>query len=138
MTAGAALANLRLGIAVLGHPPVVNLLPDARRASMLAVVRRGGRRDPSTAERRLFAAIRPVGRFLPPVGGFPVAPGLVRRARAAVEAEGMWLRSVDDVARERLMFHNSDIAALPQDALLMAIGSNHDVAVAHLRAGLAL
>ena len=138
ITAGAALANIRLGIAVLGHRPVVTLLPTATRAYGLAVIRRGEEREPTQAELRLFAAIRPVGRFLPPARDLPVAPALVQRMRAAVEAEGLWLRSVDDVDRERLARRITKIADLPPQARLMAIGSNHDVPVEHLRAGLAL
>lgn len=138
ITAGAALANIRLGFAVLGHRPVVTLLPNLTRAYGLAVIRRGEEREPTPAELRLFAAIEPVGRFLPPVGDLPVPPALIQRVRAAVEAEGLWLRSVDDVDRERLARRITRIADLPAQARLMAIGSNHDVPVEHLRAGLAL
>jgi len=138
ITAGAALANVRLGIAVQGHRPVVTLLPTATRAYGLAVIRRGEDREPTQAELRLFAAIRPVGRCLPALRDAPVPPALVQRVRAAVEAEGLWLLSVDDADRERLARRITKIADLPAQARLMAIGSNHDVPVEHLRAGFAL
>lgn len=138
LTAGGALANLRLGFAALGHRPVVTLLPNSARTSSMAVIRRGEEHEPTPAERRLFGAIWPVARFLPPPADLPVAPALVQRLRAVVEAEGLWLRSVDRMDRERLARRSTTIAALPPQARLMAIGSNHDVPVAHLRAGLAL
>jgi hypothetical protein len=138
VTAGAALATIRLGTAVYGHRPVVTLLPGPRRSSVLAVIRRGGAAEPTAWERLLFAAIPAIGRCLPPIGDGPVPEALVHRTRAAVEAEGLWLRSVDDADRARLACQNTSVAALPLSARLMVIGSNHDVSVAHLRAGLAL
>ncbi|TYC16122.1 hypothetical protein FXF65_10210 [Actinomadura syzygii] len=60
ISSGAALVNLRLAAAQLGHAAVVRLLPDAARPSVLASVRLAGRHRTTPEERLLYAAtLRP-------------------------------------------------------------------------------
>jgi hypothetical protein len=61
LAVGAALLNVRLAVAVLGHQPVVSWSLDGPRSYVAAVVRRGIRRDPTPVERALYAAIAPTG-----------------------------------------------------------------------------
>jgi hypothetical protein len=138
LTAGAALANMRLGIAALGHRPVVTLLPRTTGRSVLAVLRRGAAAEPTPIERALATVMASAAVFLPPVADVPAPAGLLLRARAAVEAEGLWLRTVEPYDRARLARMDAGIAALPAAARLMAIGGNHDVPVEHIRAGASL
>ncbi|MFA1551295.1 hypothetical protein [Actinomadura chokoriensis] len=56
LSSGAALVNLRLAAAQLGHEAVVRLLPDAARPSVLASVRLAGRHRVTREERLLYAA----------------------------------------------------------------------------------
>ncbi|WP_246179246.1 hypothetical protein [Actinomadura decatromicini] len=56
ISSGAALVNLRLAAAQLGHEAVVRLLPDAARPSVLASVRLAGRHRTIPEERLLYAA----------------------------------------------------------------------------------
>jgi hypothetical protein len=57
ISCGTALFNMRLAIANLGGDPVVQLLPDRSSPTLLARVRRAGRREPTAEERALHAAI---------------------------------------------------------------------------------
>src|SRR3954447_13277751 len=57
LAVGAALFNVRLAVAVLGHQPVVSWSLDGPRSYVVAVVRRGVQRGPAPVERALFAAI---------------------------------------------------------------------------------
>ncbi|TDC81795.1 hypothetical protein [Actinomadura sp. 7K507] len=74
LSSGAALVNLRLAAAQLGHEAVVRLLPDAGRPTVLAAVRLAGRHRMTREERLLYAATlrpfvaaRPVDAARPPV-----------------------------------------------------------------------
>lgn len=138
LTAGAALANMRLGIAASGHRPVVSLLPGTTRRPVLAVLRHGAAAEPTPMERALAAVMVSAAAFLPRVSDVPAPSGLLLRARSAVEAEGLWLRTVDGDRRAQLACLDPGIAAVPAAARLMAIGGNHDVPVEHIRAGCAL
>ena len=70
---GAALVNLRLAAAQLGHEAVVRLLPDAERPAVLATVRLAGRHRVTREERLLYAAtLRP---FLPVTATTPRSRG---------------------------------------------------------------
>src|SRR4051794_6248000 len=51
---GAALFNLRLALIGHGVRPLVTVLPDPTDPELLAVIRRGGSRPPTPAERRLL------------------------------------------------------------------------------------
>ncbi|SHK74992.1 hypothetical protein SAMN05443637_111124 [Pseudonocardia thermophila] len=138
LTAGAAMATMRLGIAMSGRRPIVSLLPDQRRPEVLVMLRHGVPGDPTDLERAMAATVRPAARYLPPVADLPAPQGLHLRARAAVEKEGQWLRTVAPDARERLARYDARIANLPKTALLLALGSTHDVPAEQLRAGAAL
>ena len=138
LTAGAALATMRLGIATIGRRPVVSLMPEAIGRTVLAVLRHGAQAGPTPTERALAAMVGPAGRSLPMVSDLPAPAGLQMHARAAVEAEGLWLRTIDEAGRAQLADVAPQIAHLPSAARLMAIGGNHDVPVEHIRAGCAL
>jgi len=87
--------NLRLAFRVLGHDPVITLVPDpagdpALLASVEIVV--GRTRKPSSVEQELYDAIweRHTDRW--PFSGIPLRPGiLVEMERAAAREHG-WLR----------------------------------------------
>lgn len=138
ITAGAAVLNLRLAIAAMGHRPVMTLLPAPASSSVLAVVRRGPYAEATPLERALIGAVLPTGRFLPPLGEGTVPVSVVHRVRGAAETEGVWLRSLDGFERAALAEHIPAVRLLPPDTRVMAVGSNHDVPVAHLRAGMAV
>ncbi|MFI0373565.1 hypothetical protein ACH35V_37390 [Actinomadura sp. 1N219] len=72
LSSGAALVNLRLAAAQLGHAAVVRLLPDAGRPSVLASVRLAGRHRITREERLLYAAcMRAFSTARPRVGERP-------------------------------------------------------------------
>ncbi|MFG2005979.1 hypothetical protein ACGFNU_43195 [Spirillospora sp. NPDC048911] len=85
ISCGAALVNLRLAAAQLGHDAVVRLLPDSERPTLLAAVRLAGRRHRVTrSERLLFAAtLRPFAAGRPAAGSPPTLPVLNELAEAA-------------------------------------------------------
>lgn len=91
VSCGAAIFNLRLGLAHLGVDADVVLVPDAGDPDRLATVITGGRRPPSAAEEALYTAVanrhsnrRP---FLDTAVPMPVR-ALLRRA---AQDEGAWL-----------------------------------------------
>ncbi len=57
ISCGAALFGLRLAIRALGYQPVVSLLPQPERPSVLASVRLGERSPMTDGERRMFSAL---------------------------------------------------------------------------------
>jgi nitroreductase len=91
LSCGAAIFNLRLGLAHLGHTVEVVLLPDPGRPDLLASVAIGGPRPPSRGEAELYAAIpnRHSNRepFLDPDVPADIRSGL----RDAARVEGAWL-----------------------------------------------
>lgn len=83
---GAVLVNLRLAAAQLGHAPVVRLLPDVERPTLLATVRLVGRHRVTRDERLLYAAtLRP---FTPPVAGRRPSAAVVNELGEAARLEG--------------------------------------------------
>ncbi|MEU8346786.1 hypothetical protein AB0C74_34255 [Spirillospora sp. NPDC048832] len=101
LSSGAALVNLRLAAAQLGHAAVVRLLPDPERPYVLATVRLAGRHRVTRAERLLYAATlkslpghRPASGFRPPVP-------LVNELGEAARLEGAGLRPLPDVPEAR-------------------------------------
>ncbi len=138
ITAGCAVLNIRLAIAAMGYRPVVTLLPAPSGSLVLAVLRRGREAKATPLERALISAVLPMGSFLPPPRDGTVSASIAHHLRAAAEGEGMWLRSVDGPERAALAEHIPTVSSLPPDTQVMAVGSNHDVPVAHLRAGLAV
>ena len=95
ISCGAALMNLRLAFRVLGHDPVVSLLPDpVDDPGLLASVEivAGRTHEPGSLEQELYEAIwrRHTDRW--PFRDTPVRPGiLVEMERAAAREHG-WLR----------------------------------------------
>lgn len=138
VSAGAAVLNLRLGMAALGDRPVVVLVPDPARPAVLAVLRRGVSAPATPLEQLLFDAVSSIRWFPPSVGDRPLPDGALLRLRAAAEAEGAWLRTVDGPTRSVLAAAMPAVGRLPAAARLMAVGGNHDVAVMQLKAGLAV
>jgi hypothetical protein len=135
LAVGAALFNVRLAVAVLGHQPVVSWSLDGPRSYVVAVVRRGVQRGPAPVERALFAAIASDGSAGSRSGGPASAAAVLAHARRAAEAEGVWLRGVAGPDRDRLA---RSLPGVVRPAHVVVIGGNHDVAGVHLRAGLAL
>ena len=83
---GAALVNLRLAAAQLGHAAVVRLLPDVERPTLLAAVRLVGRPRVTRDARLLYAAtLRP---FAPPVPGSRPSVAVVNELGEAARLEG--------------------------------------------------
>jgi hypothetical protein len=92
LSSGAALVNLRLAAAQLGHEAVVRLLPDPGRPSVLASVRLAGRHRITREERLLYAAtLRPFRAGPPPAGACPPSPVIDELAGEA-RLEGATLR----------------------------------------------
>lgn len=107
LSCGAALVNLRLAAAQLGHEAVVRHLPSPERRTLLAAVRLAGRHRVTRSERLLYAAaLRPrqtssEQNASPPLEGgtrlpLPVLNELVEEARL----EGASLRPVPGVGRQ--------------------------------------
>jgi hypothetical protein len=89
---GAALVNLRLAAAQLGHEAVVRLLPDPGRPFVLASVRLAGRHRVSREERRLYAAtLRPLRSDRPAAGICPPLP-VIDELGGEARLEGVTLR----------------------------------------------
>ncbi|WP_051712708.1 hypothetical protein [Spirillospora albida] len=83
LSCGAAVVNLRLAAAQLGHEAVVRLLPDAGRPAVLAAVRLAGRHRITREERLLYAAtLRPFP-SMPSEGAPPPLPVLNELGEAA-------------------------------------------------------
>lgn len=124
LSSGAALVNLRLAAAQLGHEAVVRLLPDAERPFVLASVRLAGRHRTTRDERLLYAAtLRPVGLRRPTSYAKP--PGrLVSELGEVVRLEGAALHPLP-----------SPPGALAQRAVLTTFG---DSPAEWIRAGQAL
>ncbi|MGW3773991.1 hypothetical protein [Actinomadura verrucosospora] len=92
LSSGAALVNLRLAAAQLGHEAVVRLLPDAGRPSVLASVRLAGRHRVSREERLLYAAtLRPFRGDPSAAGACPPSP-VVDELAGEARLEGAALR----------------------------------------------
>src|SRR5450631_2889752 len=92
---GAALMNLRLAIRMLGHDPVIALVPapDSDPGLLASVEIVAGRtREPKELEKELYEAIRQRHTDRRPFSAAPVHPGvLVEIERAAAREDG-WLR----------------------------------------------
>ena len=92
---GAALMNLRLAIRMLGHDPVIALVPvpDSDPGLLASVeIVTGRTHEPKALEEELYAAIRQRHTDRRPFSDAPVRPGiLVEMERAAAREHG-WLR----------------------------------------------
>lgn len=124
LSSGAALVNLRLAAAQLGHEAVVRLLPDAARPSVLASARLAGRHRITREERLLYAAtLRPFPADRPAAAARPSVAS-VNELGEAVRLEGAALHPLP-TAQE----------AMTQRAVLTTYG---DSPAEWLRAGQAL
>ncbi|XRQ16089.1 hypothetical protein ACN3XK_36035 [Actinomadura welshii] len=124
LSSGAALVNLRLAAAQLGHEAVVRLLPDPGRPSVLASVRLAGRHRTTREERLLYAAtLRPFAAGRTGLRARPSA-SLVNELREAVALEGAALHLLPTAQ-----------GAAPQPAVLTSYG---DSPAEWVRAGQAL
>lgn len=95
LSCGAALLNLRLAAAQLGREPVVRLLPDRTRPSLLASVRLAGSHRTSPSERLLYAAtMRPMP-TPGPYGSQPPPLSVANELTEAARLEGASLNPGD-------------------------------------------
>lgn len=95
LSCGAALLNLRLAAAQLGREPVVRLLPDRTRPSLLASVRLAGRHRTSAFERLLYAATLRPAPTSQPYGDRPLSVPLLNELNEAARLEGGFLSPAD-------------------------------------------
>jgi len=91
ISCGAALFNLRLGVAQLGFEPETTLLPDPAEPALLATVVAGQPRRPTPIETTLYDAIPRRRSNHHPFLGRPVPLTIRTALRDAAEAEGAWL-----------------------------------------------
>jgi len=91
MSCGAALFNLRLGIAHLGFEPETTILPDPAEPTVLATVVAGREQRASPTEAALYDAIPRRRSNHHPFLGRPVPLPVRTAVREAAEAEGCWL-----------------------------------------------
>jgi nitroreductase len=91
VSCGAAIFNLRLAMAHLGHEAGVALLPDSRDRDLLASVTPGRPRPPSPAEVGLYAAIPRRRSNREPFLDTAVPLDIRAQIRDAAQAEGAWL-----------------------------------------------
>jgi hypothetical protein len=147
MSCGAALLTMRLAMSVGGRRPVVALQPDPGQPGLLAVLRRGRPAEPTPDERVLHAAaVPPCVPSSASVGPRAEAPMVRHLLRRAAEIEGAWSRSVTDGnERARLCAllsapqrARAEALACGTGALLVVIGSHHDLPAGHLQAGQAM
>jgi len=91
VSCGAAIFNLRLAMACLGHEPAVVLFPDSREPDLLASITPGRARPPSPVEAALYAAIPRRCSNREPFLDTAVPLDVRAQLRDAAEAEGAWL-----------------------------------------------
>ena len=91
ISCGAALLNLELAVAALGHRPEVQLLPQGEASSVLATVGAGRAGPPTAGEQRLHAAIPERRSSRVPYVDQPLAPEEVADLEAAALHEGATL-----------------------------------------------
>jgi hypothetical protein len=94
MSCGAALGQLRLAIRHFGRTDVVDLLPDARHADLLARVTFGAARLPNGEEERFFHAILKRRSNRAAFEARPVHPPLVAALRSSVADEQVGFHAV--------------------------------------------
>jgi nitroreductase len=99
---GAALFNLRLALHGLSIRPVVTILPDRRRPTLLAVVRPGGRKPATPEQQRLLRAVPQRRTNRHPYTDTPVTMQEQYALRRAAQDEGAWLHLVDPLQRRPL------------------------------------
>ncbi|WP_433469088.1 hypothetical protein [Spirillospora sp. CA-128828] len=115
LSSGAALVNLRLAAAQLGHEAVVRLLPDPGRPAVLASVRLAGRHRVTQEERLLYAAtLRPFLGDRPRTGACP-RPALIDELSGVARLEGTVLHPLpsraDSTAQRAVLTTRGDSPA---------------------------
>jgi hypothetical protein len=93
---GAALFNLRLALHGVGIRPLVTILPDRERPTLLAVVRAGGRKPPTPDQWRLLRAVPQRRTNRHPYSDSAVTLQEQYVLRRAAQDEGGWLHLVTD------------------------------------------
>jgi nitroreductase len=88
---GAALFNLRLALRRLGVRPLVTILPDRERPTLLAVVRAGGAKPATPEQMRLLRAVPLRRTNRQPFTDDPVSTLQQYALRRAAQEEGCWL-----------------------------------------------
>lgn len=96
MACGAALFNLRLALHGHGIRPVVTVLPEREHPDLLAVIRHGGRKEPTPEQTDLLRAVASWRTNRHPFSAVPVASPERHALRRAAVDEGAWLHVVDD------------------------------------------
>jgi hypothetical protein len=91
LSCGAALMNLRVAIRALGVRPAVQLLPDAHRPNLLAIVRPQGRCVVTPTDRELAEAIPRRHTNRRPFNPAPVPTPVLSRLRQAAKLEQAWM-----------------------------------------------
>lgn len=96
MACGTVLFNLRL--ALHGHRirPIVTLLPDRDRPDLLAVVRNGGRKEPTPEQTQLLPGVSAQRTDRNPFSAEAVPSDRQHALRRAALEEGAWLHVVQD------------------------------------------
>ncbi|GAA2558688.1 nitroreductase family protein [Pseudonocardia hydrocarbonoxydans] len=98
---GAALFNLRLALHGLGIRPVVTILPNRRRPTLLAVVRASGRKPATPEQQRLLRAVPLRRTNRQPFTDTRVTVQEQYALRRAAQDEGAWLHLVADPPQRR-------------------------------------
>ncbi|HVB45548.1 MAG TPA: hypothetical protein VNF47_22970 [Streptosporangiaceae bacterium] len=98
ISCGAALFGLRLAVRALGHDPVVQVLPDAGRTTLLARVGLGAPAPLSDLERRLIEALPHRHTHRGPFGAGTLPDGLLTSLRQDAAAESAVLALIEGKA----------------------------------------
>ncbi len=136
ISCGAALLNLRLAIRALGVHPAVQLLPDPRRPSLLAIVRPQGHIVVGPVDRELADAISRRGTDHGPFDHTAVSLPVVAGLRQAAKTERAWLPTL--TAAQLPILRGLMGQAQDVHPLVAVIGTFHDSPLARLQAGLAM
>jgi len=107
---GAALLNLRLGLAAFGREPIVQLMPDPARRTHAARVRLGGPSELSVFERSLHDAIAVRRSSRQPFTADPVPQDVFLQLQDAAASEGGWLDAANGSHRAAVLgvLHEAD------------------------------
>lgn len=96
ISCGAAVLNLRLAMRRFGLADAVTAFPDRDDPDLVAIVHAGGACEPSVEDLRLFAAIPARRTHRGDFARRAVPAEVVAGLRAAADAEGAWLATIDD------------------------------------------
>jgi hypothetical protein len=96
ISCGAAVLHLRLAMRHFGLADAVTLFPDREDPDLVAIVHAQGACEPSVEELRLFESIRVRRTHRGDFARRAVPAEVVAGLRAAADAEGAWLASIDE------------------------------------------